>query len=38
MEAVIDAAATGRRRLEINSQVDRLDLNDAHARLARSAA
>ncbi len=36
IEAVIDAAARHGVALEINSQVDRLDLNDAHARLARA--
>jgi DNA polymerase (family 10) len=35
MEAVIDAAARHGVALEINCQVDRLDLNDVHARLAR---
>ena len=35
IEAVIDAAARHGVALEINSQVDRLDLNDTHARLAR---
>ena len=35
IEAVIDAAARHHVALEINSQVDRLDLNDTHARLAR---
>ena len=33
---VIEAAARQGVALEINSQVDRLDLNDMHARLARS--
>ena len=33
--AVIDAAAARGVALEINCQVDRLDLNDVHARLAR---
>jgi DNA polymerase (family X) len=32
---VIDAAATRGVALEINSQVDRMDLNDLHARLAK---
>lgn len=35
MEAVVDAAARHGVALEINSQVDRLDLGDVHARLAR---
>jgi DNA polymerase (family X) len=35
LEALIDAAARHRVALEINSQVDRLDLNDSQARLAR---
>jgi DNA polymerase (family 10) len=35
IEAVMDAAARHRVALEINCQVDRLDLNDVHARLAR---
>jgi DNA polymerase (family 10) len=35
VEAVIAAAARHGVALEINCQVDRLDLNDAHARLAR---
>ena len=35
IEAVIDAAARHHVALEINSQTDRLDLNDTHARLAR---
>jgi len=35
IEAIIDAAARNKVALEINSQVDRLDLNDAQARLAR---
>jgi DNA polymerase (family 10) len=35
MEAVVDAAARHGVALEINSQVDRLDLNDIHAKLAR---
>lgn len=35
IEAIVDAAARHRVALEINSQVDRLDLNDVHARLAR---
>src|SRR5206468_2979691 len=35
MEAVIDAAALHGVALEINCQVDRLDLNDVHAKLAR---
>ena len=34
MEAIVDAAAQRGVALEINCQVDRLDLNDAHARLA----
>jgi DNA polymerase (family 10) len=35
VEAVIAAAAEKRVAIEINCQVDRLDLNDVHARLAR---
>jgi DNA polymerase (family X) len=35
MEAVVDAAARHGLALEINCQVDRLDLNDVHAKLAR---
>ena len=35
IEAVADAAAGHGVALEINCQVDRLDLNDIHARLAR---
>ena len=35
IEAVLDAAARHGVALEINCQVDRLDLNDVHARLAR---
>jgi DNA polymerase (family 10) len=35
VEAVVDAAAKHGVALEINSQAYRLDLNDAHARLAR---
>jgi DNA polymerase (family 10) len=35
IEAVIDAAAKHGVAIEINSQVDRLDLNDVNARLAR---
>jgi DNA polymerase (family X) len=35
IDAVIDAAARHKVALEINSQVDRLDLNDSQARLAR---
>jgi DNA polymerase (family X) len=35
LDAVLDAAARHGVALEINCQVDRLDLNDAHARLAR---
>ena len=35
VEAVVDAAARHGVALEINCQVDRLDLNDVHARLAR---
>ncbi len=35
VEAVVDAAARRGVALEINCQVDRLDLNDVHARLAR---
>jgi DNA polymerase (family X) len=35
MEAIVDAAVGHGVALEINCQVDRLDLNDVHARLAR---
>jgi DNA polymerase (family 10) len=35
VEAIVDAAARHGVALEINCQVDRLDLNDVHARLAR---
>jgi DNA polymerase (family 10) len=35
LERVLDAAAAAGVALEINSQVDRLDLSDVHARLAR---
>ena len=35
MEAVVDAAEQHGVALEINCQVDRLDLNDVHAKLAR---
>ena len=35
VEAVVDAAARLGVAMEINSQVDRLDLSDVHARLAR---
>jgi DNA polymerase (family 10) len=35
MEAVVDAAARTGVALEINCQVDRLDVNDVHAKLAR---
>ena len=35
MDAVVDAAARHGVALEINCQVDRLDLNDVNARLAR---
>jgi DNA polymerase (family 10) len=35
MDAVVDAAAQHGVALEINCQVDRLDLNDVHAKLAR---
>ena len=35
VEAVVDAAARHGVALEINCQVDRLDLNDVHAKLAR---
>src|SRR5262249_14732393 len=35
IEAIVDAAARHGVALEINCQVDRLDLNDVHARLAR---
>ncbi len=35
VEAVVDAAARHGVALEINCQVDRLDLNDVHARFAR---
>jgi DNA polymerase (family 10) len=34
MEAIMSAAARHGVAMEVNSQVDRLDLNDAHARLA----
>jgi DNA polymerase (family 10) len=34
VEAIVEAAARHRVALEINSQVDRLDLSDVHARLA----
>src|SRR5207253_5625309 len=37
-EAVIDAAARRAVALEINCQVDRLDLNDVNAKLARDRA
>jgi DNA polymerase (family 10) len=37
MTQVIDAAATTGVALEINAQVDRLDLDDTHARRARDA-
>jgi DNA polymerase (family 10) len=33
--AIVSAASSHRVALEINSQIDRLDLNDIHARLAR---
>jgi DNA polymerase (family 10) len=36
VDAVIDAAARHGVAMEINSQAYRLDLNDVHARLARS--
>jgi len=36
LETVIDAAAAHGVAFEINSQVDRLDLSDSHARLARA--
>jgi DNA polymerase (family 10) len=36
VEAVVDAAARSGVALEINAQVDRLDLSDVHARLARN--
>jgi len=36
IEAVVDAAARNGVALEINSQIDRLDLNDGQARLARN--
>ena len=35
MDAIVDAAARHGVALEINCQVDRLDLNDVHAKLAR---
>jgi DNA polymerase (family X) len=35
MEAVVNAAATHGVAIEINCQVDRLDVNDVHAKLAR---
>jgi DNA polymerase (family 10) len=35
IEAIIDTAARNKVALEINSQIDRLDLNDSQARLAR---
>ena len=35
MERVLDAAAAAGVALEINSQIDRLDLDEAHAKLAR---
>jgi DNA polymerase (family 10) len=35
VEAIVDAAARHGAAFEINCQVDRLDLNDVHARLAR---
>jgi DNA polymerase (family 10) len=35
LDRVMAAAATNGVALEVNSQVDRLDLNDGHARLAR---
>ena len=35
VEAIVDAAARHGVAIEINCQVDRLDLNDVHARLAR---
>lgn len=35
MEAVLDAAKGHRMAVEINCQIDRLDLGDAHAQLAR---
>jgi DNA polymerase (family X) len=35
IEAVIDAASRHKVALEVNSQIDRLDLNDTQARLAR---
>ena len=35
VEAIVDACAHHGVAVEINSQVDRLDLNDVHARLAR---
>jgi DNA polymerase (family 10) len=35
LDRVIAAAADAGVALEINSQIDRLDLNDAHARAAR---
>jgi DNA polymerase (family X) len=37
MRRVIEAAARHGVALEINAQVDRLDLNDAHARMAKEA-
>jgi DNA polymerase (family 10) len=36
VEAIVDAARRHGVALEINCQVDRLDLNDVHARLARN--
>ncbi len=36
IEAVVDRAARAGVAMEINCQVDRLDLNDVHARLARA--
>src|SRR5207249_1725386 len=33
--SIVDAAAARRVALEINSQIDRLDISDVHARLAR---
>jgi len=35
IEKVVDAAAANGVALEINSQADRLDLSDSHARLAK---
>jgi DNA polymerase (family 10) len=35
MDAVVDAAARHGVAIEINCQVDRLDVNDVHAKLAR---